>query len=213
MDFVVAAMFQTATRGHLMTRSLLAVACLFALILGIHSAHAQSRVFVAAQGSDSNPCSFAAPCRGFQHAHDIVAAGGEVIVLDDAGYGIVTITKSISITAPAGLYAGISVPASGTGVTVNGAGIAVTLRGITITGQGANNYGIQVLNGSARVESSIVTNVAQARCSSPTPSSTATAFMDSMSTPPAPSISCGSVSRTTPPSPPRRASSCKTARS
>jgi hypothetical protein len=35
------------------------------------------RVFVAAQGSDSNACTFAAPCRTFQHAHDVVASNGE----------------------------------------------------------------------------------------------------------------------------------------
>ena len=59
------------------------------------AAHAQPvRVFVAAQGSDSNPCSFAAPCRTFQHAHDVVAAGGEINVLDPAGYGAVTISKA-----------------------------------------------------------------------------------------------------------------------
>ena len=56
------------------------------------SALAQSRVFVAAQGSDSNPCTFAAPCRTFQHAHDVLAANGEIDVLDPAGYGALTIS-------------------------------------------------------------------------------------------------------------------------
>ena len=50
-------------------------------------AQAQSRVFVAAQGSDANPCTFAQPCRTFQHAHDVVAAYGEIDALDPAGYG------------------------------------------------------------------------------------------------------------------------------
>ena len=72
-------------------------ATLLTLSLGAGAAQAQTRVFVAAQGSDSNPCTFAAPCRTFQHAHDMVAAGGEIDVLDPAGYGAVIITKSISI--------------------------------------------------------------------------------------------------------------------
>ena len=58
---------------------------------------AQTRVFVAAQGADSNPCTFAMPCRTFQHAHDVVAPNGEIDVLDPAGYGALVITKSISI--------------------------------------------------------------------------------------------------------------------
>jgi hypothetical protein len=47
-------------------------------------AEAQTRVFVAAQGSDSNPCTFSQPCRSFQKAHGMVAAGGEIDLLDPA---------------------------------------------------------------------------------------------------------------------------------
>jgi hypothetical protein len=36
------------------------------LSLVSHAAQAQSRVFVAAQGSHGNPCTFASPCRTFQ---------------------------------------------------------------------------------------------------------------------------------------------------
>jgi hypothetical protein len=57
-------------------------------------------------------------------------------VLDSAGYGPVTIAKSVSITAPTGIYAGISVFSGQTGVTVDGSGIVVALRGLTINGQG-----------------------------------------------------------------------------
>src|SRR5262245_42597690 len=56
-----------------------------------------ARVFVAAQGLDTNPCTFAQPCRSFQKAHDTVAAGGEINALDPADYGILTINKSISV--------------------------------------------------------------------------------------------------------------------
>src|SRR5215471_2586593 len=73
-------------------------ASLLALTINVSLAQAQpARVFVAAQGNDANPCTFALPCRTFQRAHNAVAAGGEIDVLDPAGYGAVTITKSISI--------------------------------------------------------------------------------------------------------------------
>src|SRR5437763_8402706 len=95
------------------------------LVFGLlHAAPAQgqTRMFVAAQGSDSNACSFAAPCRTFQHAHDTVAAGGEIDVLDPAGYGAVTISKSISIQGHG--YAGI------TAATPGGSGITVAVGAI-----------------------------------------------------------------------------------
>jgi hypothetical protein len=60
-----------------------------------------------------------------------------VIVLDSGGYGPVTITKSIAIVAPRGVYAGISV-FSGNGIRIDGAGIDVTLRGLSINGQGGD---------------------------------------------------------------------------
>src|SRR5262245_60029106 len=72
-------------------------ASLLALTIYAGTAQAQSRVFVAAQGLDSNPCTFALPCRSFQKAHDTVAANGEIDVLDPAGYGAVLISKAISI--------------------------------------------------------------------------------------------------------------------
>jgi hypothetical protein len=75
------------------------------------------------------------PCRGFAAAIAAADAGGEVVVLDSAGYGPVTIGKSISIVAPHGVYAGVTV-ASGDGITIDGPGINVALRGLTINGQG-----------------------------------------------------------------------------
>src|SRR5215467_4594521 len=64
------------------------------------------RTFLSATGSDGNPCSRAAPCRTLAQAISQTNAGGEVVILDSAGYGPVTIPKSITVTAPAGVYAG-----------------------------------------------------------------------------------------------------------
>lgn len=93
------------------------------------------RTFVGPSGSDANPCSLTQPCRSFAAAVANTSASGEVIVLDSAGYGPVTLGKSVSITAPAGIYAGITVT-SGHGVDVHAAEIGVTLRGLVITGLG-----------------------------------------------------------------------------
>jgi hypothetical protein len=109
---------------------------------------AAQRTFVASFGSPSNTaynCALANPCRAFSEALGVTNAGGEVIVLDSAGYGAVTIAQSVSIVAPAGVYAGISA-FSGAGVTIDGAGIDVKLRGLTINGQGAS-FGIHMANG------------------------------------------------------------------
>jgi Right handed beta helix region len=93
------------------------------------------RTFVASNGSDVDPCSLSQPCRSFAAAIAKTSDAGEVTVLDSAGYGPVTIAQSVSIIAPEGIYAGVTVT-SGNGITVNGAGIVVALRGFSINGQG-----------------------------------------------------------------------------
>src|SRR4029450_4715446 len=67
------------------------------------------RTFVRSDGVDTDPCTLQKPCRGFAAAILLTDPAGEVIVLDSAGYGAVTITKAVSIIAPTGVYAGISV--------------------------------------------------------------------------------------------------------
>jgi hypothetical protein len=140
-----------------MTRTSLVLAALAAALAGSLSAMpAQAqRVFVAAQGSDGNPCTFAAPCRTFQHAHDTVAAGGEIDVLDPAGYGALTITKAISIQGHG--FSGISVAGSGVGITVNASATdAVSLNGLLIDGSGVGSRGILFNSGKSLVVASCV---------------------------------------------------------
>ena len=119
-----------------------------------------SRVFVAAQGSDGNPCTFALPCRTFQHAHDVVAANGEIDVLDPAGYGAVTITKAISIQGHG--FSGVSVASGGTGITINaGPNDAISLNGLLLDGVGVGQFGIVFSGGkSLSVENCIARNFA-----------------------------------------------------
>lgn len=105
------------------------------LLLGLSSSvYAQAtRTWVSGVGDDVNPCSRTAPCKTFAGAISKTAAGGEIDVLDDGGFGGVTITKSITINGR-GHIAGILV--SGTnGVVVNAAPTdVVVLRGLTFTG-------------------------------------------------------------------------------
>jgi hypothetical protein len=122
---------------------------------------AAQRSFVSTGGTDNPSCSLAAPCRTFDAAIAASNPGGEVVVLDSGGYGGVTITKSISITSPAGVYAGVSQLATGTAMTIEaGASDIVVLRGLTITGPGAPAViatGITVLSaGTVHLESVVV---------------------------------------------------------
>jgi len=110
------------------------------------------RTFVSGQGSDVAACSITAPCRSFAAAIAQTIVGGEVIVLDSAGYGPVTITQSVTITAPPGVYAGISVPlTTPNGVFVNAPSGTVLLRGLTINSTGGT-YGIYFANGALTIE-------------------------------------------------------------
>jgi hypothetical protein len=126
----------------------------------MHAAPAQAqRVFVSATGSDGNPCTFASPCRSFQHAHDTAPANGEIDVLDPAGYGAVTITKAISIQGHG--YSGISVASGATGITINaGPNDAVHLQGLLIDGAGVGQTGIAFKAGaSLTIENSVIRNL------------------------------------------------------
>jgi hypothetical protein len=145
-----------------MRKTLLPLTMFTAMLVPLmHALPAQAqRVFVAAQGSDVNPCTFAQPCRTFQHAHDTVAAGGEIDVLAPAGYGALTINKAISIQGHG--FSGISVASSGTGITVNATATdKVNLSGLIIDGAGAGgNVGIGFNSGqSLTVENCAVRNL------------------------------------------------------
>jgi hypothetical protein len=113
---------------------------------------AVQRTFVSGNGNDANACSLVAPCRSFAAAIQQTSGGGEVIVLDAAGYGPVAILSSVSIIAPPGVYAGISVSA-GAGVTVNAGGAStVVLRNLTIVGLGGSSGILAVNVGKLRIE-------------------------------------------------------------
>jgi len=101
------------------------------------SAQARARVFVASYGNDSNPCTFGSPCKTFQQAVNVVDDDGEVTAIDSAGFGPINITRSVTITSPPGVEAGIAAPAqSATAITINTqfGGENITLSGLTLDG-------------------------------------------------------------------------------
>jgi hypothetical protein len=137
----------------------LAVGC-SALLVCAGEARATQRTFVSVLGNDVNTasnCSNASPCRGFGAALTVTDSGGEIVVKDSGGYGAVSIDKSVSIIAPEGVYAGISV-FSGDGIGIATAGVNVRLKGLTINGLGGTR-GIHMTNGaSLTVEGCVIRN-------------------------------------------------------
>lgn len=114
------------------------------LILGFgQSAYAQtSRTWVSALGSNINPCTQVAPCRTFDRAINMTAAGGEINAMDDGDFGTVTIRKALTING-GGHLAGVLVSGTGVnGIIVNaGVSDAVVLRGLTFTGVNSGGGG------------------------------------------------------------------------
>jgi hypothetical protein len=98
------------------------------------STYAQAtRTWISGVGDDVNPCSRTAPCKTWAGAISKTAAEGEICALDPGGFGAVTITKSITLTA-IGLEAGILVAATN-GITINAAATdKIILKGLDIEG-------------------------------------------------------------------------------
>jgi hypothetical protein len=133
------------------------VATAFASFLSASPAFAQATgTWVSGVGDDVNPCSRTAPCKTFAGAISKTATNGEIRCLDPAGYGAVTITKSITIECHEILA---SVLASGTtAVIINITNAAdalktVRLRNLILNGTGnsarSGIHGVNILAASA----------------------------------------------------------------
>src|SRR5262245_32094689 len=122
-------------------------------MLGAAPAHAQAtRTWVSGVGDDANPCSRTAPCKTFAGAISKTAVNGEINCLDPAGYGAVTITKSITIDCED--TQGSILAAGTTGVIVNITSATdtlkqVRLRGLSINGAASGIRGINFIAGAS----------------------------------------------------------------
>lgn len=124
-------------------------------------ANAQAtRTWVSGVGDDVNPCSRTAPCKTFAGAISKTATNGEIDCLDPAGFGVVTITKSITIDCHQTLG---SILNTGTnGITIAFDSFASTdvrkdvrLRGLSIQGSDSGIIGIRII-GSTNTANSVV---------------------------------------------------------
>lgn len=127
--------------------SILAIA-----VLAIAVSAQATRTWVSGVGDDVNPCSRTAPCKTFAGAISKTATNGEISCLDPAGYGAVTITKSITIDCEDTQG---SILSSGTnGVIINITAVtdtkkSVRLRGLSINGASTGINGVRILAASA----------------------------------------------------------------
>jgi hypothetical protein len=135
-----------------------AIAVASALFAFSAPAHAQApRTWVSGVGDDANPCSRTAPCKTFAGAISKTAINGIINCIDNAAYGAVTITKSMTIDCH-DVFASIlngNEQASLTGVVIN-VGVdakdpwrTVRLRNIDISGNGYGAVGISILSAAA----------------------------------------------------------------
>ena len=136
----------------------LAAAFTLAATLLCSPVEAGVRAFVASTGNDANTasqCGPTTPCRSFTAAMSIVDPNGEIIALDAAGYGAVTVTKS---AANPGVYAGVAASA-GNAITIDTPGVNVALRGLYINNVGGAVNGIYMTRGtSLSVENCLISN-------------------------------------------------------
>src|SRR5262249_28873811 len=120
--------------------------------------------WVSNAGTDSGTCgAIATPCRTFQQAHDNVANGGEISVLNPGDYGSAgmisfNISKSVSVTNDGVGEAGV-LNASENGIFINtGAGGVVSLRGLVVDGTGVSLVGVDVLSGALHMQKCVIRN-------------------------------------------------------
>jgi hypothetical protein len=143
-------------------RALCAALLALPLLSAVRTGTGPLRVYVSGLGNDSNAsmnCPRANPCRTLATAYTVVQAGGEIIALDPADYGPVTIDEQLSLLGVEG--AEIGVAAGGTGITINApAADRVIVRNFIISGTGAaSTKGIQLNTGQLALFNSTLKNL------------------------------------------------------
>ena len=131
-------------------KSTFKIFALFVFVFAFASiAQAQAtRTWVSGVGDDVNPCSRTAPCKTFAGAISKTAMNGEINCLDPAGFGAITITKSITIDCEDTQGSILASLVNGVLINITNAADAkkaVKLRGISINGVGNGINGVRVL--------------------------------------------------------------------
>jgi hypothetical protein len=134
------------------------------LVTVLHTAPANAqatRTWVSGVGDDANPCSRTAPCKTFAGAISKTAINGEIDCLDPAGYGTVTITKSITIDC--GYTLGSILNAGTNGINIPFDSFTapgeirktVRLRGLSFQGADTGLIGIRITGTTGSADSEV----------------------------------------------------------
>lgn len=122
--------------------------CFLSLLAAQHANAAAASTYVSSKGVDTNAsanCAQATPCRTLSAALSVTSPAGEVIVLDSGEYGAASITQSVSIFAPDGVYAGVTAPSDQIpGINIYADNVTVVLRGLSFRGASAYPVGLNV---------------------------------------------------------------------
>jgi hypothetical protein len=128
----------------------------------IAPAYAQAtRTWVSGVGDDVNPCSRTAPCKTFAGAISKTALNGEINCLDPAGYGAVTITKSITIDCKHTLGSILNAGTNAVNIPFNNFTApgetrkTVRLRGLAMNGADSGVAGIRITGDAASANSAV----------------------------------------------------------
>lgn len=139
------------------------LASIFVLPLQISPAHAQaSRTWVSGVGDDANPCSRTAPCKTFAGAISKTALNGEINCLDPAGYGTVSITKSITIDCKHTLGSILNAGTNAVNILFNSFTApgeirkTVRLRGLSMNGDDTGVSGVRITGDAASANSVVI---------------------------------------------------------
>jgi hypothetical protein len=136
------------------------IGCAFALALPLAAEATAGRTFVKSTGNDANTasnCPVTAPCQTFAVAYSVTNVGGEIVVIDGAGYGPLTITGPITVIAEEKAF--IKPPPGSAGITITGGG-RVTIQNIEINGSGgASTTGIALDKGFLVLKNSVLTQL------------------------------------------------------
>jgi hypothetical protein len=146
-----------------MTRLLLqlSAALLLVVVFQMTPAQAQAiRTWVSGVGDDANPCSRTAPCKTFAGAISKTALNGEIDCLDPGGFGVVTITKSITLDCHETMGSISHAGSNGITIAYDSFGSTdkrktVRLRGLTFQGADTGVIGLRIIGGANSAGSAV----------------------------------------------------------